>query len=165
MKLILILGSLITFSVHAENTSNYPKRWWKKIPESQRKSWEKLPQDAKPGQVILSKRTELGIFSNLSLAPFRLDGESYSSVEALWQMMKYPDPQLADDPRFQIDGWPYKRYQLKYLHGFKAKKAGDAVEYCRLDRRTRHARVRLSVAVCECLIDVERKHLGGDVFV
>ena len=52
--------------------ANYPQEWWVEIPRDQARSWEILPQDANEGEVILSKRTELGIFSNFSYTPFCL---------------------------------------------------------------------------------------------
>src|SRR4051812_33195562 len=69
----------------------YPAEWWAPIPESERQSWEILPQDAGADEVIVSKRTELGVFSNLTAAPFEFEGTHYASVEGLWQMMKYPE--------------------------------------------------------------------------
>ena len=69
----------------------FPSHWWEKVPEDQRKgSWEILPQEASPGELVLSKRNELGQFSNLAATAFEFQGERFASVEALWQMMKYP---------------------------------------------------------------------------
>ena len=104
---------------------DYPKDWWKPIPKEQAESWEILPQDAKPGEVILSKRNELGIFSNLSFAPFTLDGELYNSVEGLWQGMKYPDPDLKDDPRLLIPNWPHTRKEVYLMSSWDSKTAGN----------------------------------------
>ena len=42
----------------------YPQNWWKEVPAGEAKSWEILPQAAKQGEVILSKRTELDSTSN-----------------------------------------------------------------------------------------------------
>jgi hypothetical protein len=75
----------------------YPAHWWTPVPENQRASWEILPQAAKPGQVILSKRNELGILSNFAATPFAFQGRRYASVEGFWQMMLYPES--SDDPR------------------------------------------------------------------
>src|SRR5262245_15838710 len=41
--------------------SRYPAAWWNPIPKDQAKSWEILPQEAELGEVILSKRNELGL--------------------------------------------------------------------------------------------------------
>jgi hypothetical protein len=47
--------------LHPEDTHAYPAAWWAPVPRESAASWEILPQDAGPGEVILSKRTELGI--------------------------------------------------------------------------------------------------------
>ena len=108
-----------------KDNSQYPKEWWAVVPKDQAASWEILPQEAKEGEVILSKRTELGIFSNLGLAPFKLDDEFYNSVEGLWQGMKYPDPTQKSDLRLLIKSWPHTRAEVYKMSGWDAKKAGD----------------------------------------
>ncbi len=74
--------------------------------------WEILPQAAKPGEVILSKRNELGILSNFAATPFVLHGKRYASVEGFWQMMLYPEG--AGDARAQDASvvWPHKRANM-----------------------------------------------------
>jgi hypothetical protein len=42
------------------------------VPEANTPDREILPQAAKPGEVVLSKRNELGILSNFAAAPFWL---------------------------------------------------------------------------------------------
>ncbi|MBD64686.1 MAG: hypothetical protein CME62_05740 [Halobacteriovoraceae bacterium] len=127
MKLNLVCV-LILFGLglaQASEKRDYPAHWWEKVPESQRQgSWEILPHEAKKGELILSKRNELGQFSNFGHTPFILDGVEYASVEALWQMMKYPDVYDLDDPRIKID-YPYSRLEVIEMFGFEAKKAGD----------------------------------------
>ncbi len=118
----LILLALFAFSVDA--LAEYPSAWWKEVSENDKKSWEILPSEAAPGEVILSKRTELGVFSNLGHSPFELEGNRYESVEGLWQALKYPDPKLKNDPRNNL-GYPYTRKQIYLMHGFQSKKAGD----------------------------------------
>lgn len=89
-------------------------------------SWEILPQEAKEGEVILSKRTELGIFSNFSATPFKVDDEIYASVEGFWQLMKYPDYELENDPRKNSQFiWELSRKDVASLSGFEAKSAGN----------------------------------------
>lgn len=107
--------------------ASYPAHWWKVVPEDQRKgSWEILPQEAAEGELILSKRNELGQFSNLAHTPFEFEGVHYASVEALWQMMKYPDKTLDKDVRRDfIYEFPYSRNEVKKLHGRPSKKAGS----------------------------------------
>src|ERR1700690_2064417 len=80
----------------------YPAHWWTPIPEDQKAVWEILPQAAKPGQVILSKRNELGILSNFAATPFMYRGKRYASIEGLWQMMLYPEG--PRDPRSKAAG-------------------------------------------------------------
>jgi len=105
--------------------SNYPASWFVEVPRDQAASWEILPQDAAPGVVILSKRTELGILSNFASTPFVLDGERFEAVEGFWQMMKFPES--VEDPRAQVTGvnWPYTREQVSKMIAFEAKAAGD----------------------------------------
>ena len=117
---ILLFLPVISFA------QNYPAEWFIEIPRNEAQSWEILPQDAKPGEVILSKRTELGIFSNFGATPFALDGKSYASVEGLWQSLKYPDPEIKDDPRHAINDWEHSRAQVEQMVGLDAKDAGNA---------------------------------------
>jgi predicted NAD-dependent protein-ADP-ribosyltransferase YbiA (DUF1768 family) len=103
----------------------YPRSWWTEVPRDGAPSWEILPQDAAPGEVILSKRTELGVFSNFAATPIEIDGVRYASLEGFWQMMKYPEG--PNDPRASVPGitWPYTREQVGQLAAFEAKEAGD----------------------------------------
>ena len=66
---------------------NYPPHWWQAFDKSVAYSWEILPQEAKEGEVILSKRNELGILSNFAQTPFVFRGKKYESLEGFWQMM------------------------------------------------------------------------------
>jgi predicted NAD-dependent protein-ADP-ribosyltransferase YbiA (DUF1768 family) len=102
----------------------YPAHWWKEVPRKEAASWEILPQDAGPGEVILSKRNELGLLSNFAPTPFEFHGKRYASLEGFWQMMKYPEND--DDPRttFPSLNWRYTREQVAQLSGFEAKEAG-----------------------------------------
>ena len=104
---------------------DYPQEWWTPVDRDQASSWEVLPQDAGSGEVVLSKRTELGAFSNLAATPFYYDGHFYASVEGLWQMLKYPDPADPTDPRHAISGYPYTRAQVRDLSLWESKDAGD----------------------------------------
>jgi predicted NAD-dependent protein-ADP-ribosyltransferase YbiA (DUF1768 family) len=100
--------------------------WWKPVPEAGAPSWEILPQAAGPGEVILSKRNELGLLSNFAATPFNFRGRHYASVEGFWQMMKYPEN--ANDPRAMLRKvtWPHTRDAVAQMTAFKAKAAGDA---------------------------------------
>src|SRR5262245_4138405 len=75
----------------------YPAHWWAPVAKEGAPSWEIMPQEAGPSEVILSKRHELGLLSNFAPTPFEFRGERYASLEGFWQMMKYPEG--ADDPR------------------------------------------------------------------
>ena len=98
------------------------------MPEIGKPDWEILPQAAKPGEVILSKRNELGILSNFAATPFILDGKTYASVEGFWQMMLYPEN--ASDPRAKARAivWRYTRDEVARMTGFQAKEAGTLAE-------------------------------------
>jgi predicted NAD-dependent protein-ADP-ribosyltransferase YbiA (DUF1768 family) len=107
---------------------NYPAAWFAPVPENQRASWEILPQAARPGEVILSKRNELGILSNFAATPFTFHGRRYASVEGFWQMMLYPEGPA--DPRAQAAGatWKYTRAEVARMTAFEAKNAGTLAE-------------------------------------
>jgi predicted NAD-dependent protein-ADP-ribosyltransferase YbiA (DUF1768 family) len=118
-------SSLIT---HHSPLASYPERWWQPVPAQGAPAWEILPQAAAPGEVILSKRNELGLLSNFAPTPFTIHGKRYASLEGFWQMMKYPeDPR---DPRATFPGvqWAYTREQVAQLTSFAAKHAGDLAE-------------------------------------
>jgi predicted NAD-dependent protein-ADP-ribosyltransferase YbiA (DUF1768 family) len=109
----------------AARDARYPASWWTPAPKNGAPDWEILPQEASPGEVILSKRNELGLLSNFAATPFKYRGKQYASLEGFWQMMKYPEG--PDDPRAKFAGldWKYKREAVAQLTGFEAKKAGD----------------------------------------
>jgi len=84
---IMLFGAIAL----AQPPRPYPAHWWAAVPEEQKAVWEILPQAAKPGEVILSKRNELGVLSNFAATPFTLRGRRYASVEGFWHMMLYPE--------------------------------------------------------------------------
>lgn len=118
MKNLFWLTLILSLRIYS---NEYPEAWWKWVDPTSAPSWEILPQEAKNGEVILSKRTELGVFSNFARTPFCLDGRCYQSVEGLWQMMKYPE--VKNDPRENFK-YPYTRKYVSKLWGKKAKNAG-----------------------------------------
>lgn len=118
MFLILLLFCLPAIA------QNYPSEWFVEIPREEGAVWEILPHEAKPGEVILSKRTELGAFSNFAATPFELDGKVFASVEGLWQSLKFPDPQFPDE-RMHIPDWKFSREEVEKMVSFEAKRAGD----------------------------------------
>ena len=107
---------------------SYPAHWWTPVPEGQKAVWEILPQAAKPGEVILSKRNELGILSNFAATPFTYRGKRYASVEGFWQMMLYPEGD--HDPRARVPGvtWQHTREHVAQMTSFEAKEAGTLAE-------------------------------------
>jgi predicted NAD-dependent protein-ADP-ribosyltransferase YbiA (DUF1768 family) len=104
----------------------FPPHWWTPAPTEGAPGWEILPQAAQAGEVILSKRNELGLLSNFAATPFTLRGERYASVEGFWQMMKYPEDDV--DPRATVAGnsWKFTRREVAQMTAFEAKAAGDA---------------------------------------
>lgn len=107
------------------NSVRYPAHWWTPVPEEEAASWEILPQAAGPGEVILSKRNELGLLSNFAATPFAFHCQRYASLEGFWQMMKYPEG--SDDPRGAYPGltWQHTRQEVSQMVGHEAKAAGD----------------------------------------
>jgi predicted NAD-dependent protein-ADP-ribosyltransferase YbiA (DUF1768 family) len=124
----MILTVLAIFAVVAQAEGGYPAHWWTPVPEAQKASWEILPQAARPGEVILSKRNELGILSNFATTEFTFRGKRYASVEGFWQMMLYPEG--PGDARAKAPGivWPYTREQVAQMTAFEAKDAGTLAE-------------------------------------
>jgi len=95
--------------VDRSGASEYPGHWWAPISKEGAPAWEILPQEAGAGEVILSKRNELGLLSNFASTPFKFHGRSYASLEGFWQMMKFPESE--DDPRAKSPDlkWPWTR--------------------------------------------------------
>src|SRR5213082_2013099 len=106
----------------------YPAHWWTPIIDPKKPDWEILPQEAGPGEVILSKRHELGLLSNFAATPFEFRGKRYASLEGFWQMMKYPED--TNDLRATFPGleWKLTREQVSQLTAFDAKHAGSAAD-------------------------------------
>ncbi len=124
MPLLLCAGTPSAFNPGGK----YPDHWWTPVPEAGKPDWEILPQAAKPGEVILSKRHELGILSNFAATPFSLQGKRYASVEGFWQMMLYPES--PRDPRAAFPGvvWKHTREEVGQMTAFAAKDAGTLGE-------------------------------------
>jgi predicted NAD-dependent protein-ADP-ribosyltransferase YbiA (DUF1768 family) len=102
----------------------YPAHWWTPVIDPKKPDWEILPQEAGSGEVILSKRNELGLLSNFAPTPIIFRGKRYASLEGFWQMMKYPEG--PNDPRAKFPGleWKYTREQVTQMVSFAANKAG-----------------------------------------
>src|ERR1700730_7880785 len=125
---MLLFFYVVNWGAFAQQAGSYPAHGWPPIPEDQKAVWETLPQAAKAGEVILSKRNELGILSNFAATPFSLRGKRYASVEGFWQMMLYPEG--LQDPRAKAGGimWAHTREEVAGMIGFEAKDAGTAAE-------------------------------------
>jgi predicted NAD-dependent protein-ADP-ribosyltransferase YbiA (DUF1768 family) len=106
----------------------YPPHWWAPVAKEGAPGWEILPQEAGPGEVILSKRHELGLLSNFAATPFTFRGQRYASLEGFWQMMLYPED--ANDERAAALGvtWLFTRDEVARMTSFEAKAAGDVAE-------------------------------------
>jgi hypothetical protein len=125
---LLLVSSLRADSSTIARDPKYPAQWWTSVPTNGAPSWEILPQEAGPGEVILSKRNELGLLSNFAATPFEFHGKPYASLEGFWQMMKYPGS--TNDLRATFPGleWKLTREQVAQLTGFDAKHAGSAAD-------------------------------------
>jgi predicted NAD-dependent protein-ADP-ribosyltransferase YbiA (DUF1768 family) len=122
---LLFLGC----SLQNKHKHQYPEHWWKALAKEKTQWWEVPPQAANAGEVILSKRNELGILSNFAATSFIFRGKKYASVEGFWQAMKYPEEKLDNsiDPRHD---WKllHTRDQVSMMVGLEAKAAGDEAE-------------------------------------
>ena len=123
----LALLSVIT-AQQVRRDPHYPAHWWTPINDPKKPDWEILPQEAGPGEVILSKRNELGLLSNFAATPFVFHKKRYASLEGFWQAMLYPEG--PNDPRAKFPGleWKYTREQVAQMTAFEAKHAGDLAE-------------------------------------
>ena len=106
----------------------YPAHWWTPVSEEGKPDWEILPQAAGPGEVILSKRNELGLLSNFAPTPFKFRGKNYGSLEGFWQMMLYPEGETDARAKFLGLTWKYTREQVAQMTAFEAKAAGTLAE-------------------------------------
>ena len=121
---LIVFSTLVAGQQPIARDPRYPAQWWTPVIDPKKPDWEILPQEAGPGEVILSKRHELGLLSNFAPTPFVFHGKRYASLEGFWQMMKYPEgPQ---DPRAKFPGleWKHTRAQVAQMVSFEANKAG-----------------------------------------
>ncbi|MEQ1644795.1 MAG: hypothetical protein ABL959_15205, partial [Pyrinomonadaceae bacterium] len=108
--------------------SAFPATWFAYVLDLNKPDWEILPQEAKAGEVILSKRNELGILSNFAATPFELYGKRYASVEGFWQMMLYPEGPTDERVKDKRVTWKFTREQVAQMTAFEAKSAGTLAE-------------------------------------
>jgi hypothetical protein len=120
---LIILATLVP-GQQISRDPRYPAHWWTPVIDPKKPDWEILPQAAGAGEVILSKRNELGLLSNFAPTPFVFHGQRYASLEGFWQMMKYPEGR--DDPRAKFPSleWKYTRAQVAQMVAFEANQAG-----------------------------------------
>ncbi len=126
--LLVVLIAGCNGPVISDPRANYPSHWFELTNDPNKPDLEILPEEAAPGEVILSKRNELGILSNFAATPFELDGKRYASVEGFWQMMLYPEG--PDDERAKDKNvtWKFTREQVAQMTAFEAKSAGTLAE-------------------------------------
>lgn len=132
MKKFWLLAFLLSSCATASSNYPYPKIWFEPVLDPSPPAWEILPQAAKSGEVILSKRNELGILSNFAPTPFTLYGKRYASIEGFWQVMHYPEKRVDGrrDPRRKLSKkeWSHTRDEVSAMVAFDAKRAGDVGE-------------------------------------
>jgi len=127
LLLLLLATSVELLSQTIQRDVRYPSSWWTPVSEVGKPDWEILPQEAGPGEVILSKRNELGLLSNFAATPFVFHGKKYASLEGFWQMMLYPEG--PKDPRVKSGiQWKYSREEVMQMTAFEAKSAGTLAE-------------------------------------
>lgn len=124
LALFIATSSVRCFGQLVAHDPRYPAHWFAPVVDPKKPDWEILPQEAGPGEVVLSKRNELGLLSNFAPTPFVFHGKRYASLEGFWQMMKYPEG--PDDPRARFPGleWKYTREQVGQMVAFEANRAG-----------------------------------------
>jgi predicted NAD-dependent protein-ADP-ribosyltransferase YbiA (DUF1768 family) len=125
---VVVWGLVTGATVCSQPPGHFPAHWWARVEESQKPAWEVLPQAAQPGEVILSKRNELGILSNFAATPFTLHGRRYASVEGFWQMMLYPESPGDERARAKGVVWAHTRDEVAGMTAFEAKNAGATAE-------------------------------------
>ncbi|HKE59770.1 MAG TPA: NADAR family protein [Pyrinomonadaceae bacterium] len=126
--LTIVLGVLTLLLPQLARDPRYPAHWWTPVSEAGKPDWEILPQEAGPGEVILSKRNELGLLSNFAATPFNFRGKRYASLEGFWQMMLYPEGANDSRTRAPTIEWKYTREQVAQMTAFDAKAAGTLAE-------------------------------------
>src|SRR3979409_1217282 len=112
---LIILATLAPGQQQIPRAPAYPCHCGRPIIDPQKPDWEILPQEAGPGEVILSKRNELGLLSNFAPTPFVFRGKRYASLEGFWQMMKYPESPSDARAKFPNLEWKYTREQVAQM--------------------------------------------------
>jgi hypothetical protein len=121
---LIVLATLVPAQQQIPRDARFPAHWWTPVVDPKKPAWEILPQEAGSGEVILSKRNELGLLSNFAPTPFVFRGKRYASLEGFWQMMKYPEGPNDARAKFPNLEWKYTRQQVAQMASFEANKAG-----------------------------------------
>lgn len=128
MRVLLSLFVSLVFFAACVNSAKvqapYPAQWFVPVPAEGAPQWEILPQTARPGEVILSKRNELGLLSNFAATPFTYRGKSYASVEGFWQSLLYPESRTDERAKAKDVTWKLTRAEVEQMVAFDAKRAG-----------------------------------------
>ncbi len=82
--IMVLIAASASWSQQIKRDPRYPAHWWTPVVDPNKPDWEILPQEAGPGEVILSKRNELGLLSNFAPTPFVFHGKRYASLEGFW---------------------------------------------------------------------------------
>ena len=82
LSVSLITGASALFAQQTPRDPRYPAHWWTPVIDPQKPDWEIPPQEAAPGEVILSKRHELGLIG-LALIIAKLDSAGRLGLNSL----------------------------------------------------------------------------------
>jgi predicted NAD-dependent protein-ADP-ribosyltransferase YbiA (DUF1768 family) len=129
--LIFVVGAAFASAGAAKEIewdAKYPAHWWTPVSKKDAPRWEILPQEAGEGEVILSKRNELGQLSNFAPTPFEFRGKRYASLEGFWQMMKFPEGPEDEREQWKDIEWRHTRDEVAEMTDWEAKRAGDVAD-------------------------------------
>jgi predicted NAD-dependent protein-ADP-ribosyltransferase YbiA (DUF1768 family) len=129
--LVFFVGATFASALAAEEIERdpkYPAHWWTPVAKKEAPRWEILPQEAGEGEVILSKRNELGQLSNFAPTPFEFRGKRYASLEGFWQMMKFPEGPEDERNEWKDVEWRHTRDEVAEMTDWAAKRAGDGAD-------------------------------------
>ena len=185
----IVIGASLASGCATASPAGYPAKWWEPVDRAKAASWEVLPQDAGPGEVILSKRNELGLLSNFAPTPFTYHGKTYASLEGFWQSLLYPESSTDERATFSGLTWAFTRAQVEQMTAFDAKHAGELAkknmiamnidwvtfegakfpyksptpgEHYRLILEATHAKIDQNKAVLDVLMSTGTLHLRPD---
>ncbi len=79
--ILLLIAGVSCFGQTKKSAVTYPAIWFAPINDPNKPEWEILPQEARDGEVILSKRNEFGILSNFAATRFELYGKQTNDIQ------------------------------------------------------------------------------------